>query len=279
MNIVDFKERELPDTPNSLINTPRELYRTPGEVTEPVLSTASSSSRKTRTRKQLSPQKVYSARARHFSLPLSPVIQESKRLVHCRTGSVSASKRRSLQKQRIYIPGPIRLADTSAIVSRRASVATLDPFVGEVEGARDSRRPSDIAAIDEIITFFKDFGVLEPATHECLDQFWIPKEPIAKALKDLKDLKVDTNRPLPPPPIPSAKALRRLGLDKAPPPSPRSPSVSSRPPIPPLPSSSSALFPSHQRLFREERQATPPSPSARQRVKLRRLLGSAGNIL
>jgi hypothetical protein len=262
-NIVDFKERDLPDTPGSVVDTPRELYRSPDELPKV------GSSLQVKNKKKLALRPTSSHRAKHFSLPLSPVIQEREKLVHCRTGSMRQSPKQNLHKRNFYVPGPIRLADTSATVSRRASVATIDPFLGEVETI--SRRLSDIAALDEIFMYFHGFGIMEEAGENGIDKFWVPK------VKEMVQV-VEVSRPLP---SPSAKALRRLGLDAAPH-SPRSPGVTGRPPVPSLPSASpsATLFPGHQRIFRQEdRQVPPASPSPRQRVGLRRLLGSATSIL
>ncbi|KAF2662897.1 hypothetical protein K491DRAFT_686055 [Lophiostoma macrostomum CBS 122681] len=261
-DIVDFKDRELPETPNSVVNTPRELYRTPDELPNV------GSRRQAKNKKKLALHPKSAKRAKHFSLPLTPVIQERESLVMYR------SPKQDLWKRNIYKPGPIRLADTSAAVSRRDSVATIDPFIGEVENM--SKRRSDIAALDEIFMYFHEFGVVEPAAENGVDKFWIPK------VKDRVQV-TEVSRPLP---SPSSKALRRLGLDGTPH-SPRSPSVYSRstsirPPMPslPSPSPSATLFPGPQRSFRlEDRQTPPASPSPRQRVGLRRLLGSASSIL
>ena len=76
-------------------------------------------------------------------------------------------------ENRVYMPGPIMLEQSSALL-RRDSVATMDAFLDDL--GPKQRRASDMDALDQIASFFEDSGATEQASDECLDKFWLKKE-------------------------------------------------------------------------------------------------------
>lgn len=239
-NIVDFKERELPDTPTSMVNTPRELYGTSPEVSKDTYEKPQSKARIRLVLRPISPNK-----RKHFSLPLTPLAQE---LAGFRT-PISDQWTRN-----VYVPGPTILP--SAILFRRTSTLPLGPFEGE--SGVIARRLSEDAILDDIAEYFEDLGIIDEAAEDELDRFW-------------EQEREDTiyHGPV----APSSKAFRTLGLD-VPPHSP------DRPPIPTLLLSNSALLPTTRSLLQQdEKQLPPPSPTPRPRIGLRRLLNSATSII
>ncbi|KAF2808663.1 uncharacterized protein BDZ99DRAFT_478126 [Mytilinidion resinicola] len=242
--LVDFTERALPETPGSVVTTPRELYQgwTPDKPSPPP-------AQKRAALQAITPNKGQAKSSPSTSSPR----------VHCpgglrrgspawklRTGSTLTivSPEEAAWQQHVYIPGPIRLETTVSAIARKESIATLDPFLSTVVKA-EPRRASDDAVIDAIVGFFEDFHILSPSDDAGLDRYW--------------DKLVD----------PPKRALPR------------------RPPPPPalMPSALSVLVPSPHSSPRTPRQlssgSTPKSAgrTPQQRIKLRRLLGSATSIL
>lgn len=174
---VDFQSRELPDTPGSVASTPRELYggMEPGprrlfqskpDISIPTLEGGNYK------QKQAPPR------------PKRPDVSFPHSWSGWAMGTINEHPA-SLPHdyRRVYIPGPIRPCDVGAIplaidrVYRKGSVATLEPFVdavGEIRMASESRRASDDAALDDIISHFANFGAVMPESSGpgSLDRFW-----------------------------------------------------------------------------------------------------------
>ncbi|KAF2869279.1 hypothetical protein BDV95DRAFT_608844 [Massariosphaeria phaeospora] len=154
-NIVDFKSKDLPSTPLSMISTPKELYGTPS------IGTSSG------THRSLRPPSPRS-RARHFSLPLAPGIQRR-----------SMPRRKSLArkvpaaaKKNVYLPGPICLEEKVSVTPRRGSIATMEHFTEG--GGHTANRFSDVVALEGIVMYFHDLGVVEESGEDGLDRYWVP---------------------------------------------------------------------------------------------------------
>jgi hypothetical protein len=144
-DIVDFKKKELPGTPGSIIETPRELYGgvTPEAGDGPLI---------------VKP------------LALEPIMQ-----AHRAQERLSKElKVWQIWKQQVYSPGPIKAALPTPSAYRKNSTATLESFVGAVEGYNRSRRDSDDAALDDVVAFFEGLGIVHQAGPDELDRFWEP---------------------------------------------------------------------------------------------------------
>ncbi|KAF2682643.1 hypothetical protein K458DRAFT_432618 [Lentithecium fluviatile CBS 122367] len=230
---VDFKMKDLSGTPNSMMVTPRELYGRSGgdgEVT-PVQSVNRGS--------LLS----VSPGARRFSLPLMPNAQR-----HDTVYRRSAIPEAILSNKTVYIPGPIQLEDKIVVTPRRRSIATMELF--DPGNEPKANRYSDMVAMDGVVMFFEDLGVVAASTEKCLDRYWVPEKRTGR--------QATTPRKTAPPVPPRPPLLR----------------VSS--------ASSGFLSPTKKVLRREER--PPPSPGTpgtpgRRKGRLRQLLKSSRSIL
>lgn len=78
-----------------------------------------------------------------------------------------------LHQTRMHVTGPIDLEKHSAML-RKDSVATLDPFPSEADSI--GRRPSDLMALEQIVVYFDGMGLIEEATDECLDRYWLDEQ-------------------------------------------------------------------------------------------------------
>ncbi|KAF2498162.1 hypothetical protein BU16DRAFT_558234 [Lophium mytilinum] len=240
---VNFTERALPETPGSVVTTPRELYQgwTPDSPSPPP-------AQRRPALQSISPNK---GRAKSSPLTPSPRAhsvggpQRGSPAWKLRTGSTLTivSPEEAAWQQHVYIPGPIQLETVVSAISRKDSIATLDPFMSTVVKA-EPRRASDDAVIDAIVDFFEEFHILDPSDDAGMDRYW--------------DKLVE----------PPKRALPR------------------RPPPPPalMPSALSVLVPSPHSSPRTPRQLSSgsiPKSAGKtpQRIKLRRLLGSATSIL
>ena len=180
---VDFNARALPDTPGSMVSTPRELYaHSPAHGSQPRASPV-------RVEAQGRPQFAHAPTAARANSP-APSLHESDgetsdrarsptpipqhRDIVLRTGSILSiiPPEKSAWKQTIYIPGPIQLAQhpTATAVSRKGSVATIEPFLGGLQSER--RRSSDDAALEGIVAHFEALKVVPPASTIGLDRYW-----------------------------------------------------------------------------------------------------------
>jgi hypothetical protein len=156
--LADYGAKILPGSPGSMLDTPRELYAIPEQLrtSKSKDSPRSSRSSKRRSVKSISPKA-------HIQSGIGGS-NELKRKDD--TEDVDAAK-----KQRLYLPGPITLAQHPAKL-RRDSVARLDPFAFD-KLESPGRRFSDIVGLDTIVTFFEDFGVVAEVTDATLDQYWL----------------------------------------------------------------------------------------------------------
>jgi hypothetical protein len=270
--IVDFGDRQLPETPGSVAHTPRELYGTPKHMDNTKRTLGA------RSPLGLNMERAAPDEAEHFFLPLTTSTPGSF------ARSVSVKTARALEdrlwKKNIYIPGPIRLL-TPTIAPRSNSITTLEPFMEGVENK--TRKFSDLTALEGVISYFQTFGITETCAEDELDQFWQydrgPKRvsaggPPMKALKllGLEEAPQELVQSLPSPyPV---KAFKRLGLED--------PQDLVRPSTPSCPSSPS-LQPLGLGWLQDETQppASSPSPrSPRQKITFRqRFLNSATAFL
>ncbi|KAF1959068.1 hypothetical protein CC80DRAFT_591151 [Byssothecium circinans] len=241
-SFVDFKSKDLPGTPGSMLATPREIYGGPPTSGALRRTPPGSSSLGKSSPAQPSQSVSFraSSRAKHFSLPLRPHVQ-------CRAGwkrsSSETRARVSSTERRVYIPGPIRLEERVATTPRRASVATMEPF-DEMEPR--AKRFSDMVALDSVVCFFEELGIAAESSEDCLDRYWVPDKRGSRHITQLQ---------------------------KAAPPMPTRPPITSSSPSP-----RSALFPTQTARQHEERRA-PPSPETPGRRRLRSLLKSNRSIL
>ena len=155
--IVDFESRGLLSSPTSMLNTPREQYSIPVKhsTTQDPSSPHSIDARRS----------IMSSLSRTSSSPVHPATQSRYAPIH----NGGTRKTRPTGRQRIYVPGVIRLEEHHAML-RKDSVATLDPFDEAIEPR--VKRFSDMIVLDSIIVYFKELGVIEDATERCLDRYW-----------------------------------------------------------------------------------------------------------
>ncbi|KAF2118441.1 hypothetical protein BDV96DRAFT_597267 [Lophiotrema nucula] len=240
-DIVDFKDRDLPDTPSSLLSTPRELYRMQRKGLDPLPEQG-----------KIQPPKPSPKAERSCSLPQTQSLKRTEIIIR---GTSILSPDKVPWVPHVYVPGPIRLATTIPGM-RKGSVASLEPFVGEVEQLGDSRRFSDNIVVDGIVAYFLGLGVMDLADEECVDRFW--------EAGDVGDS--------------DASGSEALG---APCQRTSTPPIPVRSPILSSPSSKYASAPVtlFQPLRQQDTSPMPPAQQQRQRVGLRRLLQSASSII
>ncbi|KAL5467809.1 hypothetical protein PMIN07_003391 [Paraphaeosphaeria minitans] len=140
-----------------------------------------------------------STRAKHFSLPLSPVAQ----CVPWRSSMVVENPPRNrtpvpIEKKPVYIPGPILLEEKTSVTPRRNSVANLEHCDNVT--LSQAKRFSDLVVLDSITMYFEAFGVATEASDACLDRYWLRNTPhghsgLGTSAKSARK-----------PPIPSARA-------------------------------------------------------------------------
>jgi hypothetical protein len=152
-------------SPSSMLSTPRELYAIPEQLatSETMGSPRTSRSFKRRSGRSIKP---ISPKARS-SLTQSGIRNSNELKRKDDTKDADAAKR-----QRIYLPGPIMLAQHPAQL-RKDSVASLDPFAVDSKLDSPGRRMSDIVGLETIVTFFEEFGVIAEVTNTTLDQYWL----------------------------------------------------------------------------------------------------------
>ncbi|KAF1840488.1 uncharacterized protein K460DRAFT_371676 [Cucurbitaria berberidis CBS 394.84] len=154
LNIVGFEAKEIPNSPNSMLSTPRELYGIKQSTTESLPSPCSP----TRV-----PTMSISSRTR--TPPAQSDIQSRDQVVNN-----TRRDRGLLGRKHVYLPGKICLEEHPG-KPRIDSVASTDLFSTAL--ATKASRFSDIIGLDNIVMFFEDFGVVEQETEESLDKYWL----------------------------------------------------------------------------------------------------------
>lgn len=170
-DFMNYDARRGPNSANSMLATPRELYAIPEKQDnhdgrprwqqvvqdkQPEISTLCSSER--RSTNSISPKAASSA--------ARPAVVQA----HTSLRSLPDVKMEYLSRPpRIYVPGPICL-EKHAANPRRDSVATLDPFDSTPNSAH---RFSDMMVEEATIIFFDDLGVTENATEASVDRYWL----------------------------------------------------------------------------------------------------------
>jgi hypothetical protein len=158
--LVDFRWKDLPESPSSMTITPRELYGPAGNGRGLSPSVAFQPSSRS------SPVPASTWRARHFSRPLRRDAPRCESLKHS-----SAVPYQVANKRTVYIPGPIQLEEETIATPRRGSIATLERF--EPGSEREAKRYSDMVALDGVVMFFEGLTMGIPATEKCLDRYWV----------------------------------------------------------------------------------------------------------
>ncbi|KAJ4372429.1 hypothetical protein N0V83_004203 [Neocucurbitaria cava] len=157
-----LEAKRSPNTPNSILSTPRELYGIP--------------------ECQLATHSLHSAHMQdRNSVPVTPTSPSTRS-----RAEVSDTQRRDeglghvgrdtylLGEKRVYLSGPIRLEEQS-IKPRVDSCVNEDPL--DLALAAKTNRFSDMVALDGVVIFFEEFGVVDPATDETLDKYWLDDRP------------------------------------------------------------------------------------------------------
>lgn len=157
-----LEAKRSPNTPNSILSTPRELYGIP----ECQLATESLHSDYTQDRN---------------SVPVTPTSPSTSSRAEV---SDTQSRDEGLGhvgrdtylhgEKRVYLSGPIRLEEHS-MKPRVDSCANEDP--PDLALAAKTNRFSDMVVLDGIVMFFEDFGVVDPATEETIDKYWLDDRP------------------------------------------------------------------------------------------------------
>ncbi|KAK5127739.1 hypothetical protein LTR08_004221 [Meristemomyces frigidus] len=174
-------DKDLPDTPDSILQTPTELYhsapkgplpKTKRKVTTPKRSPlAQSSAAKSNSGdrgEEVSPSRLSSIPELSGTAEDSPlssgVTTPVATQIQLRSGSVITVTPPELTAwlRHVYVQGPIKLPKP-AIMPRKNSVATLDAFQGVIDqvyqdGMAIPRRPSDDAVVEDICEWYEDFG-------------------------------------------------------------------------------------------------------------------------
>jgi hypothetical protein len=163
--LADYGAKTLSGSPSSMLSTPRELYATPEQLatSETMDSPCTSRSFKRRSGKSI---KSISPKAR------SSFIQSGMRSSNEPKREDNTKDADAAKRQRIYLPGPIMLAQHPAQL-RKDSVATLDPSSVDSKLYSPGRRMSDILGLDTIVTFFEEVSVVAEVTDATLDQYWL----------------------------------------------------------------------------------------------------------
>lgn len=260
--IVDFTERDLPDTPMSLVSTPRELYRQDGHLLRPHPSPITTNLRRSALRL------ASGNRVKHFSLPLSPQVQDRESLR--RSNSSQNFKSPGSLSRNVYLPGPIRIEDGTWESSLRATSIAITQS-GNEWIHDDSGWLSDSAVLDGIAEYFEGFGITQAATEDEFDRFW--EEELEPQLESESQVETEI-KPSLSARSPDWKARIRLGLDEAPP----SPTTPIRPSVESMPSSNGALSLSsmmtRQMAHGKEDKDLTPGRSPRTTERLRQFLRS-----
>lgn len=156
---------------------------------------------------------TWSKRAKHFSLPLSPVAQRvpwRRSIVVDGDPEWVATPVPGKRRRPVYIPGPIQLEENTAVTPRRDSTTNLERF--DDGTVHEAKRYSDLVALEGIVMYFEDLGVAEEASQGCLDQFWLHSNsndnsnspPTGSDARTKSPRKAATRAPtVPPPPVPS----------------------------------------------------------------------------
>ena len=156
MDLVGSEPDKFIDSPQSMLGTPVELYATPERQPQPG---------------RFRPTSAINGR-RGTSTPVSPEghlpFERPQPLSNDRLAG--AEDLEHLYQTRVYVPGPLCLEKHPALL-RKDSVATLDPFASAIDSK--GRRPSDLMALEEMVVFFDDMGLVEEATDECIDRYWL----------------------------------------------------------------------------------------------------------
>ncbi|TKA31729.1 hypothetical protein B0A50_01807 [Salinomyces thailandicus] len=176
-------DRDLPDTPGSIMSTPTELYQTAPKVPLPITQRKTASKRRGPLRQisstnartnsvdraqKISPTRLSAipelARSRDPSPPSSGVTTPVATEIHLRNGSVLTVEPPELTawERHEYIQGPIKLPKP-VILPRKNSVASLEAFQEAIDKVYQEalvvpRRRSDDAVEEDVCEFFDDFG-------------------------------------------------------------------------------------------------------------------------
>ncbi|KAK6399248.1 hypothetical protein LTR81_025364 [Elasticomyces elasticus] len=181
---LSLQDKDLPTTPNSITSTPTEMYQSgPRSALPPVPR-----SRKPRKQKRspLAPIAPTNAKSNSGSRsaevspgrlsaipelasisentpPLSGATTPVATLIHLRGGSiVTTPPELTAWQKHVYIQGPIKLP-TPAILPRKNSVASLEPFQVAIDMVYQHalvvpRRRSDDAVVEDICEWLDEFG-------------------------------------------------------------------------------------------------------------------------
>jgi hypothetical protein len=169
---IDFESKALPGTPGSMVTTPREFYR--GDSDDETIRKPPGGPRSDNSSLRLPST---TSRAKHFSLPLIPDVQG--RTTLRRSSSEAAKVKKTCEGGNVYMPGPIVLEEKMDDM-----MDLFDESVTEPKG----KRFSDMIALDSVVCYFQDLGVVAESSEECLDRYWVPdkragrRKPIPPAL-------------------------------------------------------------------------------------------------
>lgn len=178
MDFVSPDSDQFVDSPQSMTATPVELYSAPKPLPQPG---------------RFRPTSAIHGR-RGTSTPVSPRTPSTFWRPQPPSSDVLAGNQDlgDAYETRMYVPGPICLEKHPAML-RKDSVATLDPFASEMDTT--GHRPSDLLALDQIVVFFDGMGLIEEATDECLDRYWLRTPQQALQETDLDVLELDPVSP------------------------------------------------------------------------------------
>lgn len=172
---VDFKSKELPASPNSMGATPQELYGNPFDNASARASPGTPALYEESPLLPVNSPPWTSRSAKHLSLPMTP--QTPQRRGTLRRNSSEMSAKHDAEEERVYIPGPIRIEDEIVATPRKGSIASLEPFR---QPSSHGKRFSDLVALDGIVCFFQDLGVVDESSEEGLDRYWLSDEELCK---------------------------------------------------------------------------------------------------
>lgn len=186
---ASFEDKELPETPNSIVPTPTELYQpsrnsliknrlSDGSLKRSPLSVVTDTDAKSNSAPappppapasdEVSPHRLttileYKSLSENSPPPsgtATPVATQ----IYLRGGSVVTVTPPELTawQRSVYIQGPIRLPKP-VILPRKNSVASMEPFQEAIDRVYQNalfvpRRRSDDAIVDEVCEFFHEFG-------------------------------------------------------------------------------------------------------------------------
>ncbi|KAL6712118.1 hypothetical protein ACN47E_003161 [Coniothyrium glycines] len=164
-SLTESLSNDLAKSPDSILQTPRDLYgfvhpNTKGSSASPSIGTSAPTT------------------AESFQ----ELLQSQQQRIEIPELDNAAENGYDHRRCNVYVPGKIILARHSA-QWHEDSVASMNPFDPGVDGA--DKDFFDLVNLEDTATFFDEFGIVDKATDECLDRYWLNEERESHAAQTL----------------------------------------------------------------------------------------------